>query len=107
MSTHVFGVVTIPGKRCSAPGCDHAPVAVMPWRTREEGTNVVWACAHHAEKMRQAVADMPLREITPTCGFGGDAPCGAAATHVAVVGIPGGKLEVVSACARHAKATTA
>jgi hypothetical protein len=99
-STPVFGLVTIDGK-CSSEGCGGEPASVMPWRTREDGTNVVWACAEHAQAMDDA--DVPMFEITRTCGFGGDTPCGAFATYVAVVGVPETKqLGIVSACEHHA-----
>jgi hypothetical protein len=96
----IFGMVAIADKRCSSRGCDGEPVAVMPWRTREEGTTVVWACAEHAQALREE--GVPAYEITATCGMGDDTPCGAAATHVAVVGVRGGGLGVVSVCRRHA-----
>ena len=99
--TDILGVVTITGKRCSSRGCGGDPVAVTPWRTPEEGTNVLWACADHAGALQKN--GVPVYEISATCGLGGDTPCGAAATHVAVVAVPGGGLGVVSVCPRHAK----
>jgi hypothetical protein len=46
-----FGSVKIAGKVCSSRGCGGEPVAKMPWRTREDGTDVVWACAEHAQRV--------------------------------------------------------
>jgi hypothetical protein len=71
----------------------------MPWRTPER---VVWACSKHAAALKQE--GVPLYEIVRTCGLGDDVPCGAAATHLAILGVRGDGLRLVSVCGRHAHA---
>jgi hypothetical protein len=95
----VFGPVEIAGKRCP---CGEYPVAAMPWRTREDGSNVSWACAAHADALM--AKGLPAYEVVATCGVGGDVPCGAAATHLAIVAVKGEGLRPLSVCARHAEA---
>jgi hypothetical protein len=100
-----YGAVEISGSRCGVEGCDAEPVAAQPIRTSEE-TGVRWLCREHADELLHAVPDdLPtaVRLINPTCGFGGqgDAPCGGASTHVAIVGIKDHGLDLVSVCARH------
>jgi hypothetical protein len=103
-SAHFFGAVTIEGKRCSSSGCGGEPVAAMPWRTPEE-EGIVWSCLKHAEAGE--AKGLPLQEISRTCGRGKGPPCGAAATHLAMVGVPGMGLTLVSVCARHLEAERA
>jgi hypothetical protein len=106
----MFGVVTIAGKKCSSRGCGGDPVAAAPWRTPERPAgSVLWACSRHADAMiasESLVADQ-LKEISSTCGAGDDTSCGAAATHLAVVGVldEGGEkvLGLLSVCDRHAQ----
>jgi hypothetical protein len=95
----VFGPVAMLGKRCS---CGEHPVAAVPWRTHEDGSNVVWACAAHADALM--AKGLPVYEVVATCGVGGDVPCGAAATHLAIVAVRGEGLRLLSVCARHAEA---
>jgi hypothetical protein len=105
----VFGMVEIEGKRCSSRGCENDPAHAMPWKTPEE-TAVVWVCDEHAEALaREGVMSF---EVSRTCQRGGEAPCGAVAAHLVVVGVrelrgdadPYGHdgLRLVSVCPRHA-----
>jgi hypothetical protein len=107
-STKLFGMVEIAGKRCSDSECGREPVAAMPWRRREEGTNIVWVCREHGDALaRKGVTTF---DVVRTCQRGDEAPCGATATHLAVVGVPELRgndplghngLRLVSVCPRH------
>lgn len=95
--------------------CDAPAVAVIPISTPEKA-GVYWCCHEHAERMRAEFrkaegredrgARSELQQISRTCGKGDDTPCGAVATHVAIIGYrsPDGQatLGVVSVCERHA-----
>ena len=101
-----FGAVTMKGNRCSAHGCAGAPVAAFPWRTREEPTpSVVWLCAEHTNAVLAEAGgnDGSMAAIQRTCGQEVDGvPCGALATHLAIVGVPAEPLlRLASVCERH------
>jgi hypothetical protein len=109
--TPVFGVIEIE-PTCTAPGCNGHVVAAFPVRTREAGTSIWWLCDAHAKRMPIGIgqagshAGGQAREVTRTCGLGDeDVPCGALATHVAVVGVRDAsgnpELGIVSVCQRH------
>ncbi len=108
---HCFGLVEIEGKTCGVGDCDSLPVAVYPVRTSEEGAGVWWFCEEHTDKFLSERLDEGgnayLAEVSPTCRAGTDAPCGAAATEVAILGVrhATGEADVaaLSVCSRHAR----
>lgn len=103
-----IAVTPIEGRTCGLAGCDEEVAAVQTMLTSLESGkwayNSVWACANHER-------ELPGRqELMPTCrAAGADAtsPCGAAATHVAIAGVPkevwASRLRAVCVCARHAE----
>ena len=101
-----FGTVEIAGKRCGVDDCGREPVYAMPIRTPEE-TGVWWFCREHADEAVEKLGSdpkNPISEIVPTCGGpGSGSPCGAAATHLAIVGVQGMGLQLISLCERHAQ----
>jgi hypothetical protein len=99
-----FGTVTIAGKTCSSRDCVSEPVAALPWQIHEDHASVLWLCHPHAKVVvARAGNDGTVAEISRTCGASNsDAPCGAAATHLAVVDVPGVGMRLLSVCDRHA-----
>jgi hypothetical protein len=96
-----FGVVAIANNTCHQ--CGVAPRAVLALNTREQGPGVVWLCGRHGDAL--GATGVPVQSLTRTCGAEGDdptRPCGATATHVAVVGVPGRQgVWAVSVCPEH------
>ena len=104
----IFGCATIEAK-CGVGDCTNPATLVAPFRTRKE-TGFWWFCEEHADALPPDPENrVGLGVILRTCGVTGEsgAPCGAFATHVAMVGIrdAGGKLllGVVCVCDRHAE----
>lgn len=106
---HVFGVVTIK----DACFCGEPARAVLP-TLDDSGPKVFWLCERHGTEMQEGIAALEAEHGNPktqayaivrTCGaFEGTRPCGAAASHIAVVGLRfDGEpiLSVVSVCAKH------
>jgi hypothetical protein len=93
-----FGVCAIAGKACQ---CGERPRAVLAMNTPNEGSGAVWLCGAHGDAL--AAAGAPVQSLTRTCGAGVTAvPCGAEATHVAIVAVPGGQgVHAVSVCSEH------
>jgi hypothetical protein len=93
-----FGVAAIAGKTCK---CWQPPWAVLALNTREGGAGVVWLCREHGDAM--AAEGVPLQSLTRTCGAARSAAlCGAPATHIAILGIPGRQgVHAVSVCPEH------
>lgn len=106
-----FGVTTIKD-RCD---CGRPAVAVMPIRELGKDPEFLWLCRDHTRPGKDMLDQLDLegarsgpQEITRTCGQDvRGTPCGAVATHVAMVGMhrEDGRawLGVASVCARHAE----
>jgi hypothetical protein len=94
-----FGVVAIANEACHR--CGAAPRAVLALNTREQGPGVIWLCGQHGDALGAAGA--PVQSLTRTCGIDiSGIPCGAAATHLAIVGVPGQQgVHAVSVCSEH------
>jgi hypothetical protein len=101
----LFGVVPI---KDTCMACSNPAVAVFPIRTPEE-CGVYWLCDQHALTMIGATGGDPAgmpSELSRTCGLGDDVPCGALASHVAIIGTRDDEgaplgLGIVSVCQRH------
>jgi hypothetical protein len=118
-----FGLVEIEGKTCAV--CGQEPVAAYPIRMRPEdferelGVEALaraideggrqpdgaivgtwWFCQEH---VADAVSGgMPVQEVRRTClQMVGETQCGAAATHMAILGVKGHGLQLVSVCPKH------
>lgn len=93
-----FGVVPIADKTCK---CGLPPRAVWAVNTRSGGPGAVWLCGPHGDAL--AADGGPLQSLTGTCGAGrGAAPCGAPATHIAILGVPGRQgVHAISVCSEH------
>jgi hypothetical protein len=99
MSATCFGFVAIADQACR---CGQSPRAVFAMRTREEGPGLLWLCGHHGDEL--AAKGLPVQSLTRTCGAdnGGDAPCGAPATQIAILGVPGRQgVHAMSVCPVH------
>src|SRR5215207_10757875 len=109
-----YGVVEIKSECGADDGtCDGAAVGGFPMLTRENSVGMWWLCASHAS----AVPDVPaaevfagarVQEVTRTCAMEDErgTPCGAVATHVAIVGVHdqlgNPEVGIVSVCSGHA-----
>jgi hypothetical protein len=96
-----FGHVAIANQACCR--CGEAARAVWAVNTREEGVGAMFLCERHGDALAATVPG--VQSLTRTCGAEGDdptRPCGAKATHVAILGIPGRQgVQGVSVCSEH------
>lgn len=112
---HIFGAFPIEST-CSHADCLEDATSVYPVLTRDRGLELYWLCPEHADEIHKdrvdLANDLPAAEVNKThvytilrtCGKGkGQAPCGAVATHVVVVGLrdPDPRLGTVSVCEKH------
>ena len=100
-----FGFVAF-AERCSAAGCGQPARAALPLNTREEGPGALWLCRQHADAC--VAVGAAVEALPRTCGVAvGAIPCGATATHLAIVGVPGRQgVSGVSVCPTHGPGAT-
>jgi len=111
-----YGVVEIKSECGAYDGtCDGAAVGGFPMLTREKSVGMWWLCANHASVAPDApaaevFAGARVQEVTRTCAMEDErgTPCGAVATHVAIVGVRdqlgNPEVDIVSVCSGHADA---
>ncbi len=104
----VFGVARIMDV-CGHPDCDESAVSVLTMLAQDRGAEVMFVCPEHGDRLDAAVegSNTEVQQINRTCGLGDVSPCGAAATHISVIGyrdtLGAARLGAVSICERHAE----